>query len=398
MKEDTSSQGKKINNIPIILLLIFMYVIVAMSDNFKGIFVPLFKEDFKVNNTQISYIFTGGLLAYAVFQYIGGIFIERVGHKKVIALSFIPAMAGLLLLTTYKTYLSLLIGLFSLNIGMAIFNVGVNTLGPILTVASTAVLMNIVNFSYGVSNTVTQAVAGNLLLRGVEWPQFYIFMLGCCGALLIYLLLIKIPYKYNDGAIKVTYKKSDLFKNKMLYLYICALGFYLSSEYAIGNWFVNYMGEGFKLPADERAFYVTLFFGLVTLGRLCGVFIVDRIGIFKSLLISGCLASLFTTTGIVLGQKGLIVFATSGFFYSILYPTCITTVRGVFKEATSYATGLILMCGTLGAMVVNMIIGIANDVIGVYYSYYIIAITIGFSTLAMLFIKKNVESSEKSSH
>jgi fucose permease len=393
MKNNKGLQAQQFSNTPIIILLVLMYVIVAMSDNFKGIFVPFFKEDFGVNNTQIGYVLTAGLLAYAVFQYIGGIFIEKIGYKKVVAFGFITGMISLVLLITCKTYVVLLFGLFGLNIGMAMFNVGVNTLGPILTVTSTAVLMNFVNFSYGASNTAIQKIAGNLLSKGMPWTQFYIFMLICCGALFIYLLLIKIPYTHQNE--KVQYKKKDLFKNKMLYLYIIALGFYLGSEYGIGNWFVNYMGEEFSLDADKRAMYAALFFGTETVGRLFGGFIVDRLGAFRSMVLFGGIASLLSAVGILLGETGLIIFSAAGLFYSIIYPTIITTAHGVFKEAASYATGLMLMCGTLIAMVVNMAIGIANDVIGVYYSYYSIAICITITTLAILFIKQNVEITKK---
>jgi fucose permease len=385
-------QAGQVSNTPIIILLVFIYVIVAMSDNFKGIFVPYFKEDFGISNTQIGYVLTAGLLAYAVFQYIGGILIEKVGYKKVIAFGFIIGMISLLLLITCKTYIVLLIGLFGLNVGMAMFNVGVNTLGPILTVASTAVLMNFVNFSYGASNTVIQKIVGNLLSKGVPWTQFYIFMFLCCGALFIYLLLIKIPY--TPPSEKIQYKKKELFKNKMLYLYIIALGFYLGAEYGIGNWFVNYMSEEFNLDADKRALYAALFFGSETIGRLFGGFIVDRLGAFKSMLLFGCLASLLSTSGILLGEAGLMIFSAAGLFYSILYPTIITTAHGVFKEAASYATGLMLMCGTLIAMVVNMLMGIGNDIIGAYYAYYSIALCITITTVAVLFIKRNVEMSE----
>ena len=385
-------QAEKFSNVPIIILLVLMYVIVAMSDNFKGIFVPSFKEDFGVNNTQIGYILTASLLAYAVFQYIGGILIEKAGYKKVISLGFIMGIASLLLLITCKTYVFLMIGLFGLNIGMAMFNVAVNTLGPILTVASTAVLMNFVNFSYGASNTAIQQVVGNLLSVGIHWPKFYVFMLTCCGLLFIYLLLLKIPYTPKSETI--TYNKLDLLKNKMLYFYIMALGFYLASEYGIGNWFVNYMKEEFNLNADRRALYAALFFGFETIGRLLGGFIVDRLGAFNSMLLYGCFASLLSIIGIALGEGGLMIFSAAGLFYSIIYPTIITTAHQVFKEAASYAIGLILMCGTLIAMVINMLMGIANDFIGVYYSYYSVAISITITTVVILFIKRNVETSQ----
>jgi fucose permease len=388
--EVKDNESGRFNNLPIVVLLVLMYVIVAMSDNFKGIFVPFFKEDFGVNNTEIGYVLTASLFAYAVFQYIGGILVEKIGYKRVISLGFIIGIISLLLLITCKTYTLLVIGLFVLNSGMAMFNVGVNTLGPALIVGSTAVLMNFINFSYGVSNTAIQKVSGNLLYRGVPWQRFYGFMFICCLVLFVYLLLTKIPYTQKRQA--VSYKKSELLKSKMLYFYIGALGFYLAAEYGVGNWFVNYMGEGFNLNADKRSLYIALFFGLETVGRLFGGFIVDKLGYFKSILIYGCISSILATLGIAMGKTGLILFSMAGLFFSIIYPTIITTINEVFKEASSYATGLILMCGTFIAMAVSMLIGVANDLVGVYYAYYIIAICLAITTLMALFIKRNIET------
>ena len=377
---------EKHKNWPIVLLLLLMYVIVAMSDNFKGIFVPLFKEDFGVSNTQIGYVLTACLFMYALFQYIGGILIERFGYKKIISLGILIAMGSLVLLVTCKSFLVLIIGLSILNSGIAMFNVGVNTLGPVMTVASTAVLMNFVNFSYGTANTTMQQVTGSLLKKGVHWQSFYLIMLFCCAALLVYLWVLRIPYKPQAGG--VTYKKSELFRNRLLYFYIGAIGFYVAAEYGIGNWFVNYMSEEFSLDAERRALYMTLFFGLMTFGRIFGGFVADKLGYFRSVLIYGTVASVLCILGISMGKSGLILFAVSGFFFSLIYPTLMSTIRGAFKEGASYVTGLILMCGTLIAMAVNLLIGIANDGIGVYYSFYIVAVCLILSTLAVLPIRR----------
>jgi fucose permease len=387
MSVDNNNNLKKYNNVPIIIFLVLMYVIVAMSDNFKGIFLPVFKEEFGVNNTQIGYVLTASLFGYSVFQYIGGILVEKIGFKKVISIGFIIGIASLLILVTCKTYALLVVGLFVLNAGMAMFNVGVNTLGPVLSVASTAVLMNFVNFSYGVSNTTIQKVSGNLLSKNISWQKFYMVMLVCCIALFAYLMLIKIPY--TQKVKNTSYNKRQLFRNKLLYLYIAAAGFYLAAEYGIGNWFINYMDEGFGLNADKRAFYVALFFGLETFGRIFGGFIVDKLGYFKSILVYGSIASVLALLGITLGQTGLIIFSISGLFYSIIYPTIIVTIHKTFKEAASYATGLVLMCGTLIATAVSMLIGVINDLVGVQYSFYSIVVCLLLTTLMTLFIKNN---------
>ncbi|UZW13628.1 MFS transporter [Clostridium pasteurianum] len=379
---------QKVKNWPIVLLLVLMYIVVAMSDNFKGIFVPFFKSEFKVSNTQIGYVLTASLFAYAVFQYIGGILIEKYGYKKIIASGFVSSIAALLILINCPSFLVLIIGMFLLNAGMAMFNIGVNTLGPVLTVASTAVLMNFINFSYGAGNTAVQKISGNLLAAGIPWRSFYIFMLVAATALFIYLLVIKIPYKPKVETIH--WNKKDLFSNKMLYLYIGICGLYLAAEYGIGNWFVNYMNESFKFTADKSAFYVALFFGCETIGRLFGGFIVDKLGHLKSILIYGVIATLMSFLGIIMGEQGLLIFGLAGFAYSIIFPTIITTIGRVFKEATSYATGLILMCGTLIAMLGSMGIGLLNDIIGAQKAFYVIAAAVALTTICAQIINKNI--------
>lgn len=379
---------RKVKNWPIVLLLVLMYIVVAMSDNFKGIFVPFFKGEFKVSNTEIGYVLTASLFAYAVFQYIGGILIEKYGYKKIIAAGFISSIAALLILINCPSFLVLIVGMFLLNAGMAMFNIGVNTLGPVLTVASTAVLMNFINFSYGAGNTAIQKISGNLLAAGIPWRSFYIFMLVAASALFIYLLVIKIPYKPKVETIQ--WNKKDLFSNKMLYLYIGICGLYLAAEYGIGNWFVNYMNESFKFTADKSAFYVALFFGCETIGRLFGGFIVDKLGHLKSILIYGVIATLMSFLGIIMGEQGLLIFGLAGFAYSIIFPTIITTIGRVFKEATSYATGLILMCGTLIAMLASMGIGLLNDIIGAQKAFYVIAAAVALTTICAQIINKNI--------
>ncbi|MBV4418860.1 MFS transporter [Clostridium tyrobutyricum] len=386
--EVNQQEKSKVKNWPIVLLLVLMYIVVAMSDNFKGIFVPFFKGEFKVDNTEIGYVLTASLFAYAVFQYIGGILIEKYGYKKIIASGFIIAIVALLTLINCPSFPVLIIGMFLLNTGMAMFNIGVNTLGPVLTVASTAVLMNFINFSYGAGNTAIQKISGNLLASGIPWRKFYIFMIIAVILLFIYLLVIKIPYK--PKAAIVNWSKKDLFSNKMLYLYIGICGLYLAAEYGIGNWFVNYMNESFGFTADKSAFYVALFFGCETIGRLFGGFIVDKLGHFRSILIYGVIATLMSFAGIIMGEKGLLIFGLAGFAYSIIFPTIITTIGRVFKEATSYATGLILMCGTLIAMLASMGIGLLNDIIGAQQAFYVIAIVVALTTACAQIINKRI--------
>lgn len=385
------SISAKNSNRSIIFLLLMMYVVVAMSDNFKGIFVPFFKQEFGVNNTSAGYILTSALFAYALFQYVGGMLIGRFGYKKVIVSGFVLGMAALLVLVNCTGFFMLIAGMFLLNAGMAMFNIGVNTLGPALTVGSTVVLMNLINFTYGVSNTGIQKASGYLLEHGIPWRSFYLIMLVLMAFLFVYAAVIKIPYTppSEQGA----WDKRELFSNPMLYFYIAICGFYLLSEFGIGNWFSNYMDEAFRLDADTRSLYVALFFGAETVGRLVGGFVVDRIGQFKSIILYGLAAAVISFTGILLGRRGLLLFSLAGFAFSIIYPTIIASIQRVFGKATSYATGFISMWATFLAMAGSMAIGLLNDSVGARYAFFTVAGSVMMTAVfAQLIRKKYAES------
>lgn len=371
--EEIVEKQTKIKSWPISMFLILLYLIVAMSDNFKGIFVPSFKAEFMVNNTQIGFIMTASLLAYAVFQYIGGILIEKFGYKKVLMLGFILSALAILCLVNCINFMMLIISMFLLNTGMAMFNISVNTLGPALPIASTAILMNAINGSYGAGNTVLQIISGKLLASGINWRSFFFFMLAVVVVMFIYLLFLKIPL---EPVVKEGGKGSEVMKSPILYLFIAAAGFYLAAEYGIGNWFVNYMNESFAMTSDQSALYIALFFGCKKLGLMVGGFVADKIGYFRCILIYGVAATATSFLGVLLGQSGLIIFAIGGFAFSAIFPTIITTISLFFKDRASLATGLILMFGTLIAMVVSQLVGILNDAIGTQSAFYVVAVSI----------------------
>lgn len=388
MIENQNNQKNK--NWPIVTLLILMYLVVAMGDNFKGIFVPFFRGEFGVNNTQIGYVMTASLFAYAVFQYAGGSWIEKFGYKKIISLGFILTICAALVLTNCMNFPMLIFGMFLLNIGMAMFNIGVNTLGPVLTVSSTAVLMNIINGAYSAGNTLLQKISGALLETGIPWRTFFLFMMIVSAILFVYLMLVKIPY--IPVVTKVQGDKNAVFKDKTIYLYFLTAGFYLASEYGIGNWFVNYMTDAFKMSSDQSANYIALFFGFKTIGLIFGGFIADRLGCFKTILTFGAIASVLSIGGIAMGQSGLIIFSISGLFFSAIFPSIVTTIGGVYKENTSYVTGLILMCAILIAMVISMSVGVFNDMIGTRYGFFIIGICVLLTTIFGNILRLNVRN------
>lgn len=382
---------KEKNNNLLIIFMFLLMILSAISDNLRGVFIPSFKADFLVKDTQMGMMIVVGSIGYVAFAYLGGILCETIGHKKVMSVGMVFMTLSLVTLYLSPNFIVLLVGMFLLNSGWALIGLAINTLIPLIAVSFQAVIMNLVHFSYGVGATITQKSAGALLFKGIEWRSMYL----CISILFFIVFIAFIPVKVPVVEKAKEDKKIDysfIFKNKLLYFYMISLGLYVASEISTGNWFVNYMKETFAYNENQATYYTTLFFGTFTLGRLLGGFVVEKLGSIKTVFISSVLAFLFYIIGLLMGQKGLVLVASSGLFFSIIFPTVILTVNDVFRKNSTYVTGIIVTASSAVSMGINFIIGWLNDLIGVPLAYYTIPVSLFFSALFIYLIYKSPET------
>ncbi|GAA0731190.1 MFS transporter [Clostridium malenominatum] len=372
-------------NIITISLIFITMILTAVCEGIRGVFVPTFQKVFSVNDTQIAYIFTIGSIGYIAFTYIGGILCEKIGQKKVILLGFLSLIISLIGFYFTNEYIGLLIYMFIMNIGLSLCSIAINTLVPVLFISFQALLMNFTHFCYGVGITATQRTVGILLYNGVQWRDIYIFISFLYIIMIIAFYFTKVPephkVKNEEGQV------SGLIDKRLIFYYMCALGFYVSAEVATQNWFINFMYKVHSLNEKDGSFYISLFFALFAIGRLVGGFIVDRIGHIKSVLIFTIISVILFTIGLFMNVKGLIIISLSGFFFSITFPTIVVTISKVFKEKSAYITGIIITVSSLINMMFNQLIGELNRIIGVEKAFYFIPISLIISTVFIYGIK-----------
>lgn len=375
------------SNVIAIILIFMMMATLAVVENVRGVFIPLFKADFAINDTSIGVMLFVSSIGYIIFTYLGGELCERIGQKKVFSLGFILILISLILLYFSYRYPVLLIAMFIMNTGLALTAIAVNTIVPLLFISFQAILMNLTHFCYGLGSTFAQRVSGLLINQGVNWRSIYLME----AVLVIFLLagfnFIKLPEPHKDKA-KNSISIKSVLKNKLVYLYIFALGFYVFAEVGTGNWFVNFIKRVYSYNESQSSFYLSLFFGIFTIGRLVGGFIVEKTGYLNTVIVSLIIAFAIFLTGILTGEKGLVVISVSGFFFAIAFPTIVLSIRKVFTENGAYITGIILTCSSIVNMVLNLFIGILNDLLGIYTAFYIIplCLLISIGCLRLIYI------------
>lgn len=382
----------KKNNLKILFFIIFTMILLAISDNIKGALVPLFKETFSIDNAKIGYVFTFGSIGYISFTYIGGILCEKIGQKKTYGLGIIFCiLSSFLFYKTYE-YKMLLFCMFLLNVGIGLISISINTLVPIIAIGFQALAMNLTHFSYGLGSALTQISTGSLLSEGFNWRSIYAFI----GILFVISFLIFIFIKIPQNNIKLEDNKNkglfNVLKNKYFYFYALGLGFYVFAEVGTSNWLVNFSQSSYHFDYKKSTMYMSLFFMLLTLGRLIGGFIVEKIGYLKSVIISLSMAFLLYMAGLVIGSKAIILICLSGLFFSIAFPTIVATIRNVFKVNAVYISGVIITSASIINMILNNLMGYLSDIIGTEKAFYIIPISLILSITFLVLIYKNIKN------
>lgn len=365
-------------------------ILVAVCDSTRGIFIPIFKNEFNVSNTKIGLMITISTLGYTLFTYLGGILCEKKGQKTVYGTGLLIICISFLLLNFAPNYSILVIGMFMINGGQAFLAISNNTIIPIIFISFQAIIMNLTHFNYGMGLAISQRISGMLLYRGITWRRIYIYL--SIITLIIYILLffVKVP-KIDKSKENNKLEWKEIFKDKLLYFYVFGLGFYAFSEMATANWFVNLMENGYKYNKNQSSYYIFLFSSLFALGRLVGGFVVEKFNYIKAVCVSLAIALIMYTTGITLGQMGLMMISLSGIFFSIVYPTTVLTVSKNYPNHSAYITGIVVTLSSFVNMSINFFMGWLNDLAGIYKAYCLIPASLFISLMFMFLIHRNTK-------
>lgn len=375
---------RKNRNFDVIVVIFIIMAAIAVVDNTKGIFIPAFKESFNANNTSMGIMLSACSLGYIIFTYIGGILCEKLGQRKVILLGLIIIIGSTVIIASSNIYLMLLVGMFLLNMGIAFGCIAINTLIPALFVAIQAIMMNIAHCSYGFGSTLGQFTIGKILDSGIGWRSVFYGIAVMFVIVVLVFLLVKIPAIENSpNEAEEKHNEKNVFKEKYVYIYALALGTYVFAEMGMSNWIVNFLMESYNFTSSIGATFLSVFFLLLTIGRLLGGFIAEKFGYLQSVIASMAIAIALLIIALVVGNKALVLICVTGLFFAITYPTVVTTISKVFKENTSYITGVILTGASSISMILNLLMGRLNDVIGTTMTFYLIPTSL---TVSMIFV------------
>ncbi len=335
---------------------VLIMLITGASDALRGVFLPLFKSEFSLSESQASMLIMISYVGNLLFLFIGGYLADRLPRKKFIGglmLIWMLAIAVYIFTESYEILLVTII--FSLG-ASTMLSTSVNIITPLIF-ASPALFINVFNFCQGMGIAASQNIGGRFASKISSWYGANLIIL--CLAVLAFILLMTLklpdPEPQKTGVLK---SYLEVLKNPACFFLIALCGFYEVAEHGLQNWLTSYGSQYLGFTVSRSAFFLSLFFGGITLGRLIFAPLVQRLGTFKSLLIWTSASALLYIPGLLIGKVGMYLICASGLAFSILWPTLVLLVGKFYpKSISGIATGFIIGVSNIFDVIFNAFFG-----------------------------------------
>lgn len=367
-------------------LTFFAFVVLMVglgsSDSLRGIFSAIFQEHFSLNTTQLGLIVTVSYIGNLVFLLVGGNLSARFDKKRVLQVLILIWMGSLALFATTSNYALLLVGMALVMGSSTLLNTTMNLITPLLFAAAPGFFVNFLFFTQGIGTSGSQFFLGSLADGFGFWQRTNLGLLALGAAAFVLLLFCRLP---EEPAPANAVAQDRALRWGIVVPFVLVFGFYFIAEHGVMNWLVVYATTGLGLPQATAARYLSVFFGGVMLGRLLLSPLVDKLGVLPSLRLFGCLATALYVVGALGGAALLPLWAVSGFFLSILYPTLVMSIRLYFPvQQVSGAAGTIISIASLADILFN--VGFGRLVDGVGYDLSIRVLPLAMLAFLLVFL------------
>jgi FHS family L-fucose permease-like MFS transporter len=385
-----------------LIVMASLFFLLGFITTMNNSMIDFLKDAFDLDSNRLKQLpnsfFYG---AYALSVPIGFL-INRIGYKKGVlsGLLFIAIGFFLCIPLVAMGYIPFLGGVAVFAVGVVILQVAanpyVNALGTPETAASRLTLTNALN---SVATVIAPIFVSLLIVNDTNDPKAVQFPFTVIGVITVVILAVMFFLKLpeikggeedsEDGAVK-TYK-SSAFKYTHVWLGSLAIFFYMGIEIGIPSFFADYSEKlGINFSSLERTDMLKYYWGGLMVGRLLGIFILQKFSARQILTICAAGGAVFVAASLSIGASAstvaLWLFLGTGLFHSIMWPTIFNLSLEDLGPHAKVASGIIAT-SVIGAAILTPLMGAIQDFSGsvviaisclfVYYLYLIFFATKG---------------------
>jgi FHS family glucose/mannose:H+ symporter-like MFS transporter len=372
----------------------FAFFVFGFSDNLKGPVLPAFLQDMHFNYSLGGTILLGIYLGFMTATLTTGFLADIVGQKAVLVLAGVALSLGVIGFTTFKSPFLLTASMAFLGFGLGSLELGCNALIVNLHSANKGRYLNLMAVMHGMGSMVAPLFAGWMLAANSSWRSVYRWDLVLTILLIAYFALARFPKIEGAKSEKIDFKHvgKTAFTPEMLWYYF-AVTLYVAIEIGIASWMVEFLQKVHGQSVNQSTQALSLFFGLVMLGRFVGSFFVEKFGYLRSILVASLGACACVGLGLFGPAQFSLLLPVSGLFLSIIFPTITAAVSSVHNENMNTILGLLFTFAGFGGIIGPWLVGIASDLGGIKIGFslnLVFGLLTAASAFALLQIKRKM--------
>ena len=386
----SQTSNKQTNRLTFAAFVVLM-VGLGSSDSLRGIFSTIFQQHFALSTTQLGLIVTVSYIGNLVFLLVGGNLSARFAKKRVLQVLMLIWMAALALFALTDSYPVLLVAMALVMGSSTLLNTTMNLITPLLFTAAPGFFVNFLFFTQGIGTSGSQFFLGSMADGFPFWQYTNLGLLVLGAAAFGMLLFCQVPEEpaVAPGALpQAEGRLTD--RLGVVVPFVLVFGFYFITEHGVMNWLVAYGTTGLEMTQAAASRYLSVFYGGVMLGRLVLSPLVDKLGVIRSMQLFGVISGVLYVAGSLGGAALMPLWAASGFFLSILYPTLVMSIRLYFPaQQVSGAAGTIISIASLADILFNVGFGRLVDLAGYRLSICVLPVSmVLFLITFLLFTRK----------
>lgn len=384
------TSNKQTNRLTFAAFVVLM-VGLGSSDSLRGIFSTIFQQHFALSTTQLGLIVTVSYIGNLVFLLVGGNLSARFAKKRVLQVLMLIWMAALALFALTDSYPVLLVAMALVMGSSTLLNTTMNLITPLLFTAAPGFFVNFLFFTQGIGTSGSQFFLGSMADGFPFWQYTNLGLLVLGAAAFGMLLFCQVPEEpaVAPGALPQAEGRLTA-RLGVVVPFVLVFGFYFITEHGVMNWLVAYGTTGLEMTQAAASRYLSVFYGGVMLGRLVLSPLVDKLGVIRSMQLFGVISGVLYVAGSLGGAALMPLWAVSGFFLSILYPTLVMSIRLYFPaQQVSGAAGTIISIASLADILFNVGFGRLVDLAGYRLSICVLPVSmVLFLITFLLFTRK----------
>jgi fucose permease len=338
--------------LPIFLAFLVMGVADAMGPMSDAV-----KTHYQLSNTMATLLSFFVFIAFAVFSVPGGLLAGRIGKKKLLLLG-LGLNAGAMLLPTLMEpgFATLLACIFVLGIGTTFLQVAGN---PIMRDVSPAgAYSRNLSFAQGIkgigstaSTYLVGAISAIALFQSMGWRGPFPIFCALMAITFVGVMLIKVDETKADTPPSIGSSLS-LLKEPVFALAVLGIFLYVGAEVCMARFLLPLLKQIGLEEAAANKFGPTMFFGILTVGRILGGFVVSVMSprnFFRLSALLGVVGAAMLASGSKpLAIAGVIA---AGLGFANIWPMLFSITVEEKPERASELSGLMCMAISGGAIV-----------------------------------------------